>query len=332
MITELLKLALPVIGFVLGSTAIAAALPLNAISSFLPQEQGQIARAPQLLAQNSITVLPVQNAANPAAVLDTEPAPSPSSPVVAPDTGYAFSASLSAEQVLILSGQVPNAQDLEVLASVGDSNFDAVSLAAGAPADFLANAEAGLRALSKLSEGQLDFASGRWALRGTADNDLVRNEALAAIRALPSGRDWVLEVSLAAAPAVAPAILASNASCSVPLAEFSARNAILFQSGAARIAQESQSALDELAADLQACPNTLVHVEGHTDTDGDDQLNLALSVARAEAVVRALVERGVVATRLYAVGYGESKPIATNDTPDGKRLNRRIVVTIVDGQ
>jgi outer membrane protein OmpA-like peptidoglycan-associated protein len=248
------------------------------------------------------------------------------------DVGYAFSASLSAQRTLILSGQVPNAHDLKVLAAIGDSNFDAVSLADGAPAGFQTGAEAGLRALSKLSEGQLDFADGKWALRGTADSDLVRNDALAAILSLPSGRDWLLEVSLAAAPAVPASAAPGNVTCSVPLAEFSARNAILFQSGAARIAQESQTALDELAADLQACPDALVHVEGHTDADGDDQLNLALSVARAEAVVRALVDRGVAAARLYAVGYGESSPIATNDTPDGKRLNRRIVVTIVNEQ
>jgi outer membrane protein OmpA-like peptidoglycan-associated protein len=69
-------------------------------------------------------------------------------------------------------------------------------------------------------------------------------------------------------------------------------------------------------------------VEGHTDADGDEQLNLALSVARAEAVVNALIERGVAPARLYALGYGESSPIGDNTTAEGKELNRRIVVKV----
>ena len=57
---------------------------------------------------------------------------------------------------------------------------------------------------------------------------------------------------------------------------------------------------------------------------------MALSVARAEAVVNALIERQVNPDRLYAVGYGETKPIAANDTAEGKQQNRRIVVTVLD--
>ncbi|MNL43642.1 Outer membrane porin F precursor [compost metagenome] len=75
-----------------------------------------------------------------------------------------------------------------------------------------------------------------------------------------------------------------------------------------------------------------MEVEGHTDSDGDDQRNLALSVARAESVVNALIERGVSASRLYAIGYGEMRPVADNDTADGKRRNRRIVVTVRDAE
>ena len=71
-------------------------------------------------------------------------------------------------------------------------------------------------------------------------------------------------------------------------------------------------------------------MEGHTDADGSEELNLALSLARAEAVVDRLVELGVSGQRLYAVGYGETLPIASNETNDGKRRNRRIVFMIVE--
>ncbi|RYE75623.1 MAG: OmpA family protein, partial [Hyphomicrobiales bacterium] len=118
--------------------------------------------------------------------------------------------------------------------------------------------------------------------------------------------------------------------CQEKVTAFAARNAILFQSGSANITAESGPALDELAGYLDACPEATVHVEGHTDSDGDEALNLALSVSRAEAVVDALIIRGVGIERLYAVGYGESLPIDTNDTRAGKQANRRIAFTILD--
>lgn len=139
------------------------------------------------------------------------------------------------------------------------------------------------------------------------------------------------DIAVAEAPVEPVQPVASNADialCSRELAELSSHNAILFQSGAALIADSASAELDAFAATLAKCPQTKVYVEGHTDSDGDDQKNLALSVARAEAVVRALIERGVAASRLYAVGYGESQPIASNDTQDGKRQNRRIVITV----
>jgi outer membrane protein OmpA-like peptidoglycan-associated protein len=147
-----------------------------------------------------------------------------------------------------------------------------------------------------------------------------RSTIIQQIAAIPAAAGWQTRIDLM------PPIDA----CRRKVTAFAGRNAILFQSGSARLADESSAAIDELAGYLELCPDAVVHVEGHTDADGADDLNLALSVSRAEMVVEALIERGVAFQRLYAVGYGESLPIADNDTAAGKRANRRIAFTILD--
>jgi outer membrane protein OmpA-like peptidoglycan-associated protein len=192
-----------------------------------------------------------------------------------------------------------------------------------------------------LQEGALSFSDGTWSISGTAEDAPARDAALALLSSSPQN-SWKTDINLVAEaspaaiqPEVAEAVVPAEqgggterVSCEAPLAEFSARNSIVFRSGAALITPESAPALAELATDLAACPDVPVHVEGHTDADGNEQLNLALSVARAEAVVNALIERGINPARLYALGYGESSPIADNTTPEGKSQNRRIVVKL----
>ena len=75
---------------------------------------------------------------------------------------------------------------------------------------------------------------------------------------------------------------------------------------------------------------TSIRIEGHTDSDGPDGYNMKLSQRRAEAVVAHLAGGGVSAERLEAVGYGETEPIDTNKTPEGKAANRRVEFTILE--
>ncbi len=86
----------------------------------------------------------------------------------------------------------------------------------------------------------------------------------------------------------------------------------------------SAPTLDALAAVLRRCAGGAIEVGGHTDARGSDEVNERLSQARAEAVVRALIDRGVPADRLLPVGFGEERPVATNETEAGRAQNRRI--------
>ena len=75
-------------------------------------------------------------------------------------------------------------------------------------------------------------------------------------------------------------------------------------------------------------PGAVIEVGGHTDATGSTELNQALSQLRAEAVRAALIAQGVDAARLRAVGYGESRPVADNDTDEGRARNRRVELAI----
>ncbi len=99
---------------------------------------------------------------------------------------------------------------------------------------------------------------------------------------------------------------------------------IQFDSGSANIRDESTATLDDAAALLLANTEASVTVEGHTDSQGDDGLNLGLSQDRAQAVLDYLAGAGVDESRLSATGFGEGNPIADNGTPEGRQQNRRI--------
>lgn len=108
---------------------------------------------------------------------------------------------------------------------------------------------------------------------------------------------------------------------------------VYFDTGKTTIKKQSYGLLDMVAKTLNDNPDlTKIEVQGHTDSDGNDEANLKLSQGRAEAVMKYLVTTGKVdAGRLTAVGYGETKPIDTNATTEGKGNNRRVEFLIKSG-
>jgi outer membrane protein OmpA-like peptidoglycan-associated protein len=248
----------------------------------------------------------------------TEPATAIVTVAPMPDA-LAFEATKPHGKPIALRGKVPAEAAQAYFASIaGDVKTDDMLVSPGLPDDFITNAIAGINALTSLSEGRLGFDGTRWWLRGKAETKAASDTISASIAALPNGKDWSVTIDLLAAIDV----------CSDKVAGVAERNGILFEPGKSVLMKVSIAVLDELAGDLQVCPNTYVHVQGHTDGDGDPDVNLALSVARAETVVAELIKRGVAESRLYAEGYGESDPIVANDTKANKAKNRRIAFTI----
>lgn len=106
---------------------------------------------------------------------------------------------------------------------------------------------------------------------------------------------------------------------------------VMFEVDKAEIRDISHDLLNDVATVLKQNPSILkIRIEGHTDSDGPNDYNKKLSQDRADAVMQFLTEAGIDAARMEAVGYGEEKPIDSNDTAAGKEKNRRVEFNILD--
>jgi outer membrane protein OmpA-like peptidoglycan-associated protein len=103
---------------------------------------------------------------------------------------------------------------------------------------------------------------------------------------------------------------------------------VTFETDSATLTPDSAEQIGKLATVLQGFPSTNVSVEGHTDNTGDPAANKKLSEDRAAAVKAALIDKGVPADRVTSVGWGAEKPVASNDTEEGKLKNRRVEITL----
>lgn len=104
---------------------------------------------------------------------------------------------------------------------------------------------------------------------------------------------------------------------------------ITFDTGKANIKSNFSPVLSDIANVMVKYPETNIEVQGHTDNVGSDTDNLKLSQQRAQSVSSALGSLGVDSNRIKSVGYGESAPAASNDTPAGRETNRRVEIKII---
>jgi len=105
---------------------------------------------------------------------------------------------------------------------------------------------------------------------------------------------------------------------------------VLFSFGKADLSAGAVRNLDKLTGFLEKHPDRNVLIEGHTDSIGSDEFNLALSQKRADAVKEVMVGKGIGPDRIVTKGYGKQFPVAGNDTESGRQLNRRVEVVILN--
>jgi OmpA-OmpF porin, OOP family len=147
---------------------------------------------------------------------------------------------------------------------------------------------------------------------------------------LDSDGDGVLD-SLDKCPNTPKGIKVDSVGCPVPIPEkVSITLLVEFDFDKAAVRPQYHNDIEKVSNFLKAYPDTTAVLEGHTDSVGTDEYNMKLSGRRAESVKKYLVEKfNIDAARISTKAYGESKPVATNETAEGRQRNRRVVATIV---
>ena len=237
---------------------------------------------------------------------------------------YDFSAD-SGAGTLTLKGSVPDdamhSQVVEAAhaAFAGAKVVDELKVQGGAPDGFGPAALAGLKQLSRLDKGQLALSDTSLSLTGAALFPKAEGQIKTALAALPAGFSGKGDVH--AEPAAAGV---DAGACQTLLGDLLGKGKIQFETASDKIDGVSSGLLDHLVAVALRCPAQTIEIGGHTDAAGNDQSNMDLSKRRAQAVADYLAAAGLDRGHLTAVGYGKTRPIAPNDTPDGMAKNRRI--------
>ncbi len=188
---------------------------------------------------------------------------------------------------------------------------------------------AGLQALAELDSGTLLVRSGTVEVAGLTGSQLSRAR-VSQILSGELGQGQTFKVDVTYVEALDPlAALPTPQDCADRVDAVLRMGKITFEPGSAEIDASANGLMNGLAVALTDCSGLQMEIAGHTDAQGSDTGNLALSQARAEAVLLALQGRQVDVSGMRAKGYGEGRPVADNGDEAGREANRRIELTLI---
>jgi len=264
------------------------------------------------------------------------PPPPPPPPAIPTQSPYTFTAVKTDNGVVVLDGYVrSNAERDAVLVRAqnlfGNKYRDQkVRVAKGAPnGQWVRVIETNLDELNYLEKGRVTMEDTQVLISGEAKDEDIRNQINEMVGTLPESYNTAANITVPNKAADNVGEVKSESICQSLFDELKGDNKINFASAKAAIrGAKSFDLLNSLASAAKQCASFKVEIAGHTDADGPDEANQYLSEARAGVVKAYLVENGIEADRVTAIGYGEAKPIASNDNAAGKAQNRRIEFTV----
>ncbi len=228
--------------------------------------------------------------------------------------------------VFDLGGNIPSTDVIEWIngqkkktARVRNWNIRGTVNSNGAPSNWQPVVSRLMSSSKYMDNMNATYANGQWTLSGEYDEPYKRMAIMRELGSMASA--FGKSVSLNYVPMQ---LTAAEAACKKKFDSLLSNEQIQFGSGSAQIDQASYTLVQSLADAFKGCPETRVEIDGHTDTDGDAEMNLQLSRDRANAVRKLLIKDGVAAERLESNGFGQTRPVASNETAEGKARNRRI--------
>ena len=233
---------------------------------------------------------------------------------------------------IVLNGYAPSEADRDGILADAEAMFpgkvtdNKIKIASGAPNDgWRTVAAANISGLAKLDSGEFSMTNADSFLTGRTLSTETRSNVNGIVGALPAGFNGAANIVVPEAEAENTGTINSEEACQGLFDNLKGDAKINFAYNRAEIGDAaSMGLIKSLASAAIQCSNFRITVDGHTDADGSEAYNLDLSRRRAEEVVKQLVAFGVDSNNITGGGYGESRPIASNDTPEGMAKNRRI--------
>ncbi|MEO0372380.1 MAG: OmpA family protein, partial [Pseudomonadota bacterium] len=250
-----------------------------------------------------------------------------------------FTATLSPEGLLQLSGRVATETDRTMVDSFAMARFssDGVDMRARVddtvPDDWTFRVITGLDALSHLSNGIVSVTPDALTVRGaTGEADASTTISSLLSGKLGEGSDF--DINVRYEEELDPvASVPTPEECEADINAIKDARKIQFEPGSARLDVTGKQIMDDIAETLRDCGELTMEIAGHTDSQGRESMNQQLSQSRAQTILNELRMRRVLTGSITAVGYGESEPIADNDTDEGREANRRIeFIVLHEGQ
>ncbi len=247
-----------------------------------------------------------------------------------------FTATLSPEGQVQLRGRINDAMSRDIASSYAKARFGAdqvhtaTRVVTDLPADWPVRVLAGLEALSHLERGSVTVTPDNLQLRGMShqEDTLAKVTGFLASK-LGEAESYELALTYEEPPAPKDQPLSAEL-CAAQLAGAQASSGkISFEPGSATVAGGSSVVLDHIASILEKCGPIRLEIQGHTDSQGREGMNQALSQSRAQSILNELRARRIRTSAFIAIGYGESQPIASNDSEEGREANRRIEFRLI---